>query len=229
MLNWLQQFSIFCLLNPCGYGPESGRFPFMVAAGAVQVFEGKEGDCFSTLERAAATKQWLFGHIGYDCKNETEQLASVHPDHLQFPGLFFFQPDIILQFGESEISIASISRSPRTVWDEIKNTPVTGNKPVSSMPLHLRSRFTREEYVHTVQQLKKHIQRGDCYEINFCQEFYAEQAHINPLSAYQALTAFSPNPFSAFYRLHNRYLVCASPERFLQRTGNRLISQPIKG
>lgn len=229
MLNWLQQFSIFCLLNPCGYNPQTGSFPFIVAAGAVQVFEGEEGACFPALEEATATGQWLFGHIGYDCKNETEQLVSQHPDHVRFPGLFLFQPDIILRFGDNKIEIAAITRSAASVWEEIKQTPAAPAGTVTGIPLHLRSRFTRSEYVETVQQLKKHIQRGDCYEINFCQEFFAEQAHINPLAAYSALTRFSPNPFSGFYRLNNRYLVCASPERFLQRTGNRLISQPIKG
>jgi para-aminobenzoate synthetase component 1 len=39
----------------------------------------------------------------------------------------------------------------------------------------------------------------------------------------------SPNPFAAFYRLQDKYLLCASPERFLMKTGNQISSQPIKG
>src|SRR6201999_513107 len=37
------------------------------------------------------------------------------------------------------------------------------------------------------------------------------------------------NPFSAFYRVDDSYLLCASPERYLKKTGNTLFSQPIKG
>ncbi len=96
-------------------------------------------------------------------------------------------------------------------------------------PIAFEPRFTREEYLATIRALREHILRGDCYEINFCQEFYASQVILDPLAAWQALSQASPNPFSAFYRLDNRYLLCASPERFLKRTGSTLLSQPIKG
>jgi len=43
------------------------------------------------------------------------------------------------------------------------------------------------------------------------------------------LSRASPNPFAAFYRVDNSYLLCASPERYLKRTGDTLLSQPIKG
>src|SRR5262245_54963380 len=36
-------------------------------------------------------------------------------------------------------------------------------------------------------------------------------------------------PFSCFYRLAERYLMCSSPERFLKKTGSKIIAQPIKG
>jgi para-aminobenzoate synthetase component 1 len=80
-----------------------------------------------------------------------------------------------------------------------------------------------------IQQLKQHILRGDCYEINFCQEFFAEGVVIDPVRLYLQLSRISPNPFSAFYRLGEKWLICASPERYLQKQGNRILSQPIKG
>jgi para-aminobenzoate synthetase component 1 len=39
----------------------------------------------------------------------------------------------------------------------------------------------------------------------------------------------SAAPFSALYKLHDKYLICASPERFLAKRENQLIAQPIKG
>ena len=77
--------------------------------------------------------------------------------------------------------------------------------------------------------LKKHIQRGDCYEINFCQEFFSLNAQVDPSFLYHQLKTISPNPFSAFYKLEDKFCMCASPERFLKKTGNKIISQPIKG
>ena len=71
--------------------------------------------------------------------------------------------------------------------------------------------------------------RGDCYEICFCQEFFSENVEIDPFSVFKKLSELSPNPFSAFYQSAEKYLMCASPERFLKKVGNSIISQPIKG
>jgi para-aminobenzoate synthetase component 1 len=60
-------------------------------------------------------------------------------------------------------------------------------------------------------------------------EFFAENAFVDPLSIYQKLSSTSPNPFSALYKLDDKWLICASPERFLKREGNKILSQPIKG
>ncbi|MBC7722420.1 MAG: anthranilate synthase component I family protein, partial [Pedobacter sp.] len=101
--------------------------------------------------------------------------------------------------------------------------------PTLTSQLFIKPRITKETYLQIIQQIKAHILRGDCYEINFCQEFYAENAIINPLNIYQQLTKLSPNPFACYYKLNDKYLLCASPERYLKKEGNRLMSQPIKG
>jgi para-aminobenzoate synthetase component 1 len=85
------------------------------------------------------------------------------------------------------------------------------------------------DYLATVHQLKKHIQLGDCYEINFCQEFYAENTNCDPVEIFKNLSRISSNPFSCLYHVNHSWLVCASPERYLKKTGSRIISQPIKG
>jgi len=132
-----------------------------------------------------------------------------------------------LQLKKDVCIISSLTKDPETIFAEIINcTPVTDTK---SSAVSIQPRITKEAYIQTIGQLLKHIQRGDCYEINFCQEFYASPATIDPLNLYKRLTAISPNPFSSFYKLDDRYLLCASPERFLQRKGNQLLSQPIKG
>src|SRR5690606_15451497 len=46
---------------------------------------------------------------------------------------------------------------------------------------------------------------------------------------YLSLNAISPTPFSTFFKLGDKYILSASPERFLAKRGETLISQPIKG
>ena len=104
-----------------------------------------------------------------------------------------------------------------------------GCVPVKSEKPELKSKFSREEYLETVKKLQAHIAKGDCYEICFCQEFFAQNSIINPVNVFRKLSDISPNPFSAFYKYHDKFLICASPERFLKKTGKVIISQPVKG
>jgi para-aminobenzoate synthetase component I len=93
----------------------------------------------------------------------------------------------------------------------------------------IRSVISKKQYLQTVKSIKKHIQQGDIYEVNFCQEFYSRGAKIDPFTTWLRLLKISPTPFSCFYRFNDRFLLCASPERFIKKSGNTIISQPIKG
>lgn len=80
-----------------------------------------------------------------------------------------------------------------------------------------------------METILEHIKRGDIYEVNFCQEFYAENATINPAAVYQHLNDISEPPFASFLKMEQQYALCASPERYLKKEGSKIISQPIKG
>jgi para-aminobenzoate synthetase component 1 len=151
-----------------------------------------------------------FGYISYDYKNKIEYLTSCNIDHLNFDELFFFEP-IELQHFNTPIHLSSISNT------------------ISNAAIEIKQRVSRQEYISTVSKLKEHISKGDIYEINYCIEFYAENAMINPLSVYKKLNQISEAPFSAFLKLNDKYIISSSPERFIQKKGNEIISQPIKG
>jgi len=227
VLNWVQPFSTFCLLDNHQYQVAPHAVECLVAAGARRVLSVKAGAAFDALKNFQLEKKsWLFGHLGYDLKNESASLYSAHPDRIGFPDLYFFEPEILLRLNEDQLVIDA--DDPEAVYQAIVSAPLRNHRK-RSVALNIQQRFSREEYLEVIQALQRHITRGDCYEINFCQEFFAEQAGIDPLAIYQALSVLSPNPFSAFYRVQDRWLICASPERFLKKTGRQLLSQPIKG
>lgn len=89
--------------------------------------------------------------------------------------------------------------------------------------------LSREEYIKKVQQLKKHIARGNIYEINFCMEFRAEKLVIDPVQVFRNLFNISKAPYNFLVRLQDEYILCASPELFLKKEGRQLITKPIKG
>ena len=141
---------------------------------------------------------------------------------------FFFIPEILISLKQQELTIECSSLFPEAILAEIHASPAVIEKPVQE-PIKLKHGITAETYKEKILALKRHILRGDCYEINFCQSFYANDTSIDPLFVYQQLAALSPNPFGAFYRLNDKYCLCASPERFIKKTSNTIISQPIKG
>ncbi|MGZ5287369.1 MAG: anthranilate synthase component I family protein, partial [Flavisolibacter sp.] len=169
--------------------------------------------------------EWSFGHLGYGLKNKLHGLDGIISDPAGFSESFFFHPEHLLILKEGGLEIHS--QEPDQVFLEIMETALPVLQPVYKV--RIRQRLSREAYLEKINRLQAHIQRGDCYEINFCQEFYAEGVDVDPLDVYLKLSLESPNPFSVFYRVHDSYLICASPERFLSKEGSRLLSQPIKG
>lgn len=230
MLNWANQFSICCFFDNNQYASAHHSYECVLAAGAQRMIKASAGNAFEELKKFYNDNpDWLFGHLGYDLKNEIEQLKSEHTDGIGFPDLFFFVPEYIILLSNTEITISSATEiSSYTIWEDI-NRSVNSATNFSSNAIHIKSRFTKEEYIETIFCLKEHISRGDCYEINFCQEFFAEQIQVNPLEVYTALCKISPNPFAAFYKVDDKYLLCASPERYVRKVNRHIISQPIKG
>ena len=96
------------------------------------------------------------------------------------------------------------------------------------MPV-VRPRLLKEAYLRAVTAIREDILNGEVYELNLCQEFYAEAQDLDPTGVFWQLMEASPAPFAGFLRWHDHYLLCASPERFLSRQGPQLVSQPIKG
>jgi para-aminobenzoate synthetase component I len=228
MLNWAKRFSIFSFLDNQGYKLPHSSIECLLACGHSQSISASAGNALEQLRKFYNQhNDWIFGHLGYDLKNEIEGLHSLHADGIQFPDLFFYVPEIVLKLSERELSIGVQQGSAEEYWRQIN--AASSNISANRVSASIKSRFNRQEYIDTVKQLQVHILRGDCYEINFCQEFYQEQISVDPLALYYSLSKTSPNPFSAFYRLHQQYLVCASPERFLKKAGSTIFSQPIKG
>ncbi|HMH24256.1 MAG TPA: anthranilate synthase component I family protein [Puia sp.] len=257
MLSWASRFNICCFLDNHGYGLPAHSFECLLALGARDFVRAEAGDAFDRLAKFAARhNDWLFGHLGYGLTKETEPSGegphrsdpgqalptdaetnpgprafrgtSRLPDPIGFPDLFFFVPEILIELNPDTIRIGSFQADQAAILADIQHEAEAPSGARQAVPV-LVPRFSREEYLDTVNRLQAHILKGDCYEINFCQEFFAQPAVIDPLQTWFSLSRNSPNPFGAWYRIESAYLLCASPERYLKRMGNTLLSQPIKG
>jgi para-aminobenzoate synthetase component I len=227
MLNWANQFNIFLFLDSCNYKDKYSCEDWILAVDAVDAFTSGKDVLNDLRNWLTVKKDWVFGNLNYDLKNEMEQLHSAHEDEIEFPEIYLFQPAIVIRKNAYGVEISSLIIRPEDVFDRIRHFQIL--EPSPAQRLDIQPKISKEQYIQIVEKLRKHILQGDCYEINFCQEFFARNAVVAPLNIYQQLVTVSPTPFAGFYKLNNKYLLCASPERFLQKRGSKLISQPIKG
>ena len=224
-LQWASTFEVCCCLDSNNFKDKYSKFDALIAAGVKAEVVSQSGNAFEALANFKSEHaEWMTGFLGYDLKNELEQVSSANPDHLQFPDLYFFVPQHLIIINGEEVDIQA--DDAENIFKAISEFTLV-EKP--SSPNHIQTRFNKAEYIDTVNKIKAHINRGDIYVTNFCQEFYAEDVTINPVNIFQKLNKASPNPFACFFKYHQQYILCASPERFLAKRGNKLISQPIKG
>ena len=237
LLSWASRFEGVCYLNSntLSNNPSKGYsdFEYLVAVDPVDEIVIDTKEAFPSLKDFHNNKNdWLFGFFSYDLKNEVEDLTSENFDGIKMPLMHFFQPKFIFIIKGDEVRIDYLEgfsnrEEVNALFEQINITKLEVQS--SGFDIRLKNRITKEQYLASVHKLKEHIKHGDIYEVNFCQEFYAEDTEINPLKAYMHLNEISQSPFSCFYRFNDKYLMCASPERFMKKTGQKLISQPIKG
>jgi len=229
---WAKNFKYACFLDsnpqiqkmPIAYS----QYEFLFAVGAHKICCSNK-DSFENLKVFHNRyKDWMFGYFSYDLKNETDTLTSENMDNLYFPNLFFFIPEIVFSMKNKVLYVDTFSKKKETdiIIEEIKNQICDelfyGN-------LKMKKRETKEEYLKKIKKIKTHIKRGDIYEMNYCQEFFSENTELNAEALFFRLNKKTKAPFSSFLHLDDKYLICFSPERFLRKENQQILSQPIKG
>lgn len=225
VLRWANQFDICAIYDTHRYEDRYTEFDLLIAADFTHKLQANFGNAFEKLKAfRQENKAWLFGGLGYDLKNETENLSSSNPDYVQFPDLFFFAPKHLLLLKNHTLKIYSPIAD--SILTAINDTAIAPEKISPKIPVQCR--FSKEDYIQTVKKLQNEISQGNIYEANFCVEFFSESI-INPAVVYENLGLASPAPFSNYFKWFAQYSIGASPERFLAKRGKKLISQPIKG
>lgn len=224
ILYWVSQFNVCSFLDNHQYQSEHHSIECIAAAGEISSIAG--ANTAKSIDVFYETNQdWLFGHFGYGYhSNQLNDLQKKNP--INFSDAFFFRPNHILSLNNHSLVIESYSLQPEAIFTEI-----TAVKPSieKSSPIKTTPSISKDIYLSTIENLLLHIQKGDCYEINYCQEFHSIDTAIDAVKLYAQLTALSPTPFACYYKENESHLICASPERWLKKQGNTIISQPIKG
>ncbi len=171
---------------------------------------------------------WLFGFFSYEFSHAWESIEVSSPQHIEVPKLQFFSPEKLWLLKENTLTALYESDDNATsdFEDIIAAIPCT---QATTIAIDLSPRISKSTYLKKATSLQEHILRGDIYEVNYCMEWFAENIKIKPSHIFHNLNTVSKTPFSAYLAMDNLYLMCASPERFLKRSGTTVLSQPIKG
>ncbi|WP_241974195.1 aminodeoxychorismate synthase component I [Winogradskyella wandonensis] len=233
-MNWAQQFDDVVWLDSNNHDKKYSTYDAVLAVDAFTSLKTDYFDAFDKLnEYQNTTKDWIFGYLTYDLKNAVEDLKSENFDSLHFPDLYFFQPKKLFLIKGDTVEVQYLRMVDDEIDNDLKLISQCQSKlvedAIDNESIKIKLRITKDDYFKKVEQMLAHIHRGDIYEANFCQEFYAEETDIQPLETFNRLNDISKPPFATFLKTDDKYLLSASPERYLKKEGNKVISQPIKG
>ncbi|MBL7934646.1 MAG: anthranilate synthase component I family protein [Bacteroidia bacterium] len=145
--------------------------------------------------------------LNYDLKNDFEKFDDKKNNPLQFPNQLYVEVEKIIPLSELNFD----------------------NNSDNYTLINLQQTVSKEQYIQSINAIKKHIQAGDIYEINYCITFEAFDVAISPVEIYKKLNTISAASYSALAKLNHQYIICSSPELYLSKRGSRLITKPIKG
>ncbi|MBA4275556.1 anthranilate synthase component I family protein [Flavobacterium sp.] len=230
-LTWAQQFREVIFLDSNDYPQEYSTYDCILAVDAFTSIKTDHQNAFEDLKQyQQASKDWLFGYLSYDLKNDVEVLQSNNFDGLDFPDLFFFQPKKIFLLKGNQLEIQYLNMCDDEVEADFEEIGVQCSVfSVQSSEIEIKQRISKENYLKKATKILEHIHRGDIYEANFCMEFFAENAIVNPLEKFLKLNKISKSPLAVYFKNNKQFLLSASPERYLKKEEELIISQPIKG
>ena len=231
LLFWSQQFREIIYLDSNDYTHNYSNYDCVLAVDAFTSIKTDYHNAFEDLKQYQQnTKDWLFGYLSYDLKNDIEQLQSKNYDGLDFPDLYFFQPKKLFLLKGNQLEIQYLKMcddEEEEDFQEISVQRLVFNNQESA--IKIQQRIPKENYIEKVSKVLGHIHQGNIYEANFCMEFFAENAVIDPIEKFVKLNKISQPPFAVFFKNNTHFLMSATPERYLKKEGEFIISQPIKG
>ncbi len=225
MLSWAEGYKYFIYYNPNDHHNDFGCFKHQLVVSNTTVLHSNEGSFDKLQKHIEGNSTNLYGFFSYELKDEHHPLVKKEAT-IPSPHALFFAAEIVIEFFDGEIRITGTS--PNEIWQEIQQQGLK-EPPTHTPNIEIKSRTTKNEYIRNCQKIKQDIVEGEYYEMNYCIEYYSENSAIDPIHTYIQLNQMSPMPFSCLGKFDHLYTLCASPERFIKKKGQKLISQPIKG
>ena len=98
--------------------------------------------------------------------------------------------------------------------------------PLADAPL--ASLLPAADYLAAIERIGRYLVRGDAYQVNLTQP-YQTRLVAPPWAVYARLARHHPVPYGAYLDVGEVQVLANTPELFLRRRDDRLVTRPIKG
>ncbi|MES2677257.1 MAG: aminodeoxychorismate synthase component I [Pseudomonadota bacterium] len=241
LANWIEPLDLAAQIAVSDY-QENWVFLYSGLSGQIDnsksylcLYPQKEiiADDFSELEKNLSSQ--YFGYLGYDLKNQLEDLQNGKKSFIDLPNLWMINFGLVLEFDHNEKQVSVIARSG--VSHDVAIQKIISNKTglprrIKRLAMTIDSNFSKSEYFHKVKSIQTHIKNGDIYQANLTRKFFGKftTKPQNPFEIFLKLNRESPANYSAFLKLDKNYIISSSPELFLKIDAQgKVLSSPIKG
>lgn len=231
VFNNLQDYSTFCVLhsNEINSPLFQDEYDFIIGIGSKKQFYSSnpnDWDFFNSLEQE---NSFLMGFISYSYNKDfwkiTEKKSTIKPP----ANSFWFVPEYLIYKKRGDKDFIINGKNPLDFYHSIIQSDVVPYNSTSKFKHEFLPLISKEKYIQTIENIREDIENGDFYEMNYCQEFVSNNFETDPFLIWEKIKNSNKAPFSAFFRHHSFFTISLSPERFLMRKGNKILSQPIKG
>lgn len=148
-------------------------------------------------------------------------------NHKAFFG--YYENFIIFDHLEKKILIPSeIYKDLKEIINSLKSSSYKDYKFKEHIVYNFFTNFKKDEYIEAIRKIKNYIYEGDVYQVNLSQRFYFN-GKFDPYYIYYKLRKKNYGAFHAFIKLKDSYIISTSPELFLYKKKNKIITRPIKG
>ncbi|MES2618890.1 MAG: anthranilate synthase component I family protein [Bacteroidota bacterium] len=202
-----------------------GRYEILGGFGCARQFNGNFNDISHAID---TSHQWIMLYMAYETHTKFNSLESLNAEDAMF-----YAPEIVIALPHNDHTLQlinnGIDEQRFQLLADLFQTAGTAVEPYTGQYPQFNPCVEKGAYIKNVNSIKEQIIEGDFYEMNYCQKFIWQGHLTNAVSLFNTINTQSPAPFASFFKTPNYHIICTSPERFLYKSGDCLISQPIKG
>jgi para-aminobenzoate synthetase component 1 len=174
--------------------------------------------------------KYIFGALNYNLKNEIYNLESSKEDRINFPTILFWVPKYVVKIQQEHFDFVQGEKNEESFAFLNYFLEEETDLNFHHYNDRIKPRLKKSDYLEKIKKIKSYLQRGDVYEVNFCQEFFADNIEIPfELDLYFKLNQIAKAPFSSYLKFDEFTVFCNSPERFIEFKNGTLTTQPMKG